>query len=132
MIKRSMGEVDMPGFQTKVLVVMSISGDNFRIILPNCMFGWACVLQQSWIFFFAKEDHFLMLFQMCTKLMLGLSNILMITVIAQNRINSIGSLFLCDRILRFGRSLNQSSIKPCLIIFLSFIFAKCYQLTALG
>ena len=69
---------------------------------------------------------------MCTKLMLGLSNILMITVIARNRINSIGSLFLCDRILRFGKSLNQSSIKPCLIIFLSFIFAKCYQLTALG
>ena len=44
-----------------------------------------------------------MLFQTCTKLMLGLSDILVITVIAWNRINSISLLFFHDRILRFGK-----------------------------
>ena len=34
---RSVGRVNMPGFQTKVLVVTSISGDNFGIILLNDM-----------------------------------------------------------------------------------------------
>ena len=34
---RSVGKINMPGFQTKVLVVTWISGDNFRIILLNCM-----------------------------------------------------------------------------------------------
>ena len=36
----------MPSFQTKGLVVMLISGDNFRIVPPNGMVCWACVLQQ--------------------------------------------------------------------------------------
>ena len=44
-----------------------------------------------------------MLFQTCTKLMLGLSDILVITVIAWNRINSISLLFFHDRILTFGK-----------------------------
>ena len=44
-----------------------------------------------------------MLFQTYTKLMLGLSDILVITVIAWNRINSISLLFFHDRILRFGK-----------------------------
>ena len=30
----------MPSLQTKALVVTPISGDNFRIIPPNCMVGW--------------------------------------------------------------------------------------------
>ena len=29
----------MPSLQTKALVVTPISGDNFRIIPPNCMVG---------------------------------------------------------------------------------------------
>ena len=44
---RSVGRVNMPGFHSKVLVVTWISGDNFRIILLNCMVGSACVLRQS-------------------------------------------------------------------------------------
>ena len=43
MIKRSMGEVDMPGFQTKALVVMSISGDNLESSHPIvCLDGHMC------------------------------------------------------------------------------------------
>ena len=61
---------------------MLISIDNFRIISSSCMVSQACVLPQSWIFFFAKEESFLMvLFQMCTKLTFGLSDIFVITVI---------------------------------------------------
>ena len=37
--KRIMGGVNMPSLQTKVLVATPISGDNFRIIPPNCMVG---------------------------------------------------------------------------------------------
>ena len=33
----------MQGFQTKALVVMSISGDNVRPIPPNYMVSQACV-----------------------------------------------------------------------------------------
>ena len=54
---------------------------------------------------FEKEDRFLMLFQTCTKLTFGLSVILVITVIARNRINSVGSLFFRDRILRFSENM---------------------------
>ena len=49
-----------------------------------------------------------MLFQTCTKLTFGLSDILVITVIAGNRINRVGSLFFRDRILRFGKNMPQS------------------------
>ena len=98
----------MPGFQTKALVVTSISGENFRIISPNCMVSQACVLRQSRFVLFIKEDRFLMLFQTCTKLTFGLSDILVITVIARNRIKSVGQLFICDRILRFGKNMPQS------------------------
>ena len=48
----------MLGFQTKVLVVTSMSGDFFRLIPPNCVASVACVFRQSWIFFFANEDRF--------------------------------------------------------------------------
>ena len=47
----------------------------------------------------------LMLFQTCTKLTFGVSDILVITVIARNRINSVGSLFFHDRILRFDKNM---------------------------
>ena len=76
----------------KALVVTSISDDKFRTIPPNCMVSYACVLPQSWIFFFANEDRFLMLFQSCTILTFALSDLLVITVIARNRINSVTSL----------------------------------------
>ena len=65
-----------------------------------------CVLMKL-NFFFVKEDHFLMLFQTCTKLTFGLSDVLVITVITRNRINSVGSLFFRDRILRFDKSIPQ-------------------------
>ena len=45
-----------------------------------------------------------MLLQTCNKLTFGLSGIHMVTVIARNRINSVGSLFFRDsRIPRFGK-----------------------------
>ena len=46
-----------------------------------------------------------MLFQTCTKLTFGLSDILVITVIARNRINSVGSLFFRNMILGFGENM---------------------------
>ena len=49
-----------------------------------------------------------MLFQTCTKLTFGLSDILVITVIARNRISSVGSLLFRDRILRFGKNMPLS------------------------
>ena len=66
------------------------------------------VRHMCWIFFFAKEDHFLMLFQMCTKPMFGQSDLLVITVIAWNRINSVGPLFFCDRTLSFSKNMPYS------------------------
>ena len=57
---------------------------------------------------FAKENRFLMLFQTCTKLTFGLSDVFVVTVIARNRINGVGSLFFRDRILRFGENMPQS------------------------
>ena len=79
--------------------------------------------------------------------MFGLSNVFVVTVIARNRRNGVGSLFFRDRILRFGENMpeslkrflsnfnvvaiqnfldgfrnslnvNQSSIKLCLIVHL--------------
>ena len=46
-----------------------------------------------------------MLFQTCTKLTFGLSDVFVVTVIARNRINDVGSLFFRDRILRFGKNM---------------------------
>ena len=34
-----MGGVNMPSLQTQALVVTPMSGDNFRVIPPNCMVG---------------------------------------------------------------------------------------------
>ena len=48
-----------------------------------------------------------MLFLTCTKLTFGLSDVLVVTVIARNRINGVGSLFFRDRILRFGENMTQ-------------------------
>ena len=73
-----------------------------------------------------------MLFQMCTKLTFGLSHILVIIVIARNRIYSVGSFFFCDRILRFGKNMLQSlksflsNFKECWNIG-SFTFCCCYS-----
>ena len=49
-----------------------------------------------------------MLFQTCTKLTFGLSDVFVVTVIARNRINGVGSLFFRDRILRFGKNLPET------------------------
>ena len=49
-----------------------------------------------------------MLFQTCTKLTFDLSDILVITVIARNRINVVGWLFFRGSILRFGKNMPQS------------------------
>ena len=56
-------------------------------------------------FLFAKEEHFLMLFQTSTKLTFGLFYKLVIRVIARKGINSVGSLLFSDRILRFGKNM---------------------------
>ena len=62
--------------------------------------------------FFAKENRFLMLFQACTKLTFGLSDVFVVTVIARNKIiNSVSSLFFRDRILRFGKNIPLKSEK---------------------
>ena len=58
--------------------------------------------------FFAKENRFFVLFQTSTKLTFGLSDVFVVTVIARNRINGVGSLFFRDRILRFGKNMPQS------------------------
>ena len=60
------------------------------------------------IFFFAKEDRFLVLFQTCTELKFGLSDTLVITVIARNRINSVGPLFFRGKIFMFGKNMPES------------------------
>ena len=49
-----------------------------------------------------------MLFQTCTKLTFGQSDLFVVTVVARNRINGVGSLFFRDRILRFGENMPQS------------------------
>ena len=58
--------------------------------------------------FFAKENRFFMLFQTSTKLTFGLSDVFVVTVIARNTINGVGSLVFPDRILRFGKNMPQS------------------------
>ena len=95
-----MGGINIPGFQTKALVVTPISGDNLDLF--HSIYGCLGIL------FFAKENRFLMLFQTCTKLTFGLSDILVITVIARSKMNSVGSLFFRNRILRFGKNIPQS------------------------
>ena len=49
-----------------------------------------------------------MLFQTCTKLTFSLSDVFVDLVNARNRINGVGSLFFCNRILRFGENMPQS------------------------
>ena len=49
-----------------------------------------------------------MLFQTCTKLTFGVSDVFVVTVIARNRINGAGSLFFHDRILRFSENMPLS------------------------
>ena len=49
-----------------------------------------------------------MLFQTCTKLMFGLSDVFVVTVIVKDRINGVGSLFFRDRILWLGENMPQS------------------------
>ena len=103
----------MPGFQTKVLVVTPISGDNFRLIPPNR------------IFFFARENRFLMLFQTCTKLTFGLSDVFVITVITRRRINSVGLFFVRNSILRFG-SLANSAHAPLIVVMAAYFPTPMY------
>ena len=52
-----------------------------------------------------------MLFQTCTKLTFGLSDVFVVTVMARNRINGVGSLSFRDRFLRFGESMPIKSEK---------------------
>ena len=49
-----------------------------------------------------------MLFQTCTKLTFGLSDVFVVTVIARIRINGVGSLFFRDRIFSFRKNMPQS------------------------
>ena len=61
--------------------------------------------------FLQKKTAFLMLFQTCNKLTFGLSDIIVITVIAMDRINSVSSLFFRNRILRFKNKYAPKSEK---------------------
>ena len=72
----------MPRFQTKALVVVIILDLSHPIVwLVRHMCSDKAVFS-----FLQKETTFFTLFQMCTKLTFGLSNILMITVMkALNR-----------------------------------------------
>ena len=86
---RSVGRVNMPGFQTKVLVVHGLV-----VIILELSFSIVWLVRhvssdKAKFSFFTKEGRFLMLFQMCTKLTFGLSYIPVIAVIAQNRIKSV-------------------------------------------
>ena len=49
-----------------------------------------------------------MLFRTFAKLTFGLSDVFVVTVIARNSINGVGSLFFRDRILRFHEDMPQS------------------------
>ena len=63
-------------------------------------------------FSFLQRNLFLVLFQTCTKLTFGLFDVFVVTVIARNRINGVGSLFFRDRIRgkeREGRSADSWS-----------------------
>ena len=55
----------------------------------------------SCLFFFDEENRFFMLFQTYTKLAFGLSDILIITVIVGNRIDSVGFLLQKRKILLY-------------------------------
>ena len=75
------------------------------------MISQACVLRQSWIFFFAKEDRFLMLSQTRIKLTFGLSYILVITVISRKELKrTLQNLFIISFKLTF--SVNQEKDIP--------------------
>ena len=67
-----------------------------------CFVGHVCS-DEAEFSFLQKKTAFLMLFQTCNKLTFGLSDIIVITVIAMNRINSVGSLFFRNRILTFKK-----------------------------
>ena len=57
------------------LVVTWIGGNNFGIFLSNLVISYACVLRQSRIFFFWKENSLLVLFQPRAKLKFSLYKI---------------------------------------------------------
>ena len=78
----------MGGVDTPDLVVIILDLSRLTVWLARV------VCSDKAEFSFSKEDRFLMLFQTCTKLTFGLSDVLVITVIARNRINSVGSVFL--------------------------------------
>ena len=79
----------------------AVTRGPFIRLLISCLFFWRGVNGRQEVsrhyhdkcFFFAKENRFLMLFQTCTKLTFGLSDVfvLFVTVIARNRINGAGS-----------------------------------------
>ena len=56
---------------------------------------------------FCKRKLVFDLFQTCTKLMFGPSDVFVVPVLARDRINGVGSLFFRDRILRFGENMPQ-------------------------
>ena len=96
----------MQGFQTKALVVTSISGENFSTFShPNVWLAMHVCPDKAELSFSQKKTTFLMLLQTYTKLTFGLSNVLVITVIARNTINSFGSLFFSGEILSFGKNM---------------------------
>ena len=88
MINRSVGRVDMQGFQTKALVVTLIGGDNFRLIPPNCIVGWHVCSDKAEFSSFKRRPVFNALSNVY-KLMFGLSNILAITVMTEDSLRNL-------------------------------------------
>ena len=60
LFKESVSGVDVPGFQTKALIVPPVGGNNFGIIPSNCIVDLAGMLRQS-RFSFTKKHCLLVL-----------------------------------------------------------------------
>ena len=83
----------LPSFQTKVLMVPPVGGNNFGIIPPNCIDGLASMLRQCgvFLFFFYKE-----------RLLFG-APLNVFAILARSGINRVGPLLPRYTILRFGK-----------------------------
>ena len=79
----------MPSFQTKALVVTPIVAIILHLSQPIVWLVRHVCSDKAEFSFLQK----MMLFQTCTKLTFGQSDLFVVTVVARNRINGVGSLF---------------------------------------
>ena len=83
----------MPSFQTKALVVTPIVAIILDLSHPIVWLVRHVCSDKAEFSFLQKKRGVLMLFQTCTKLTFGQSDLFVVTVVARNRINGVGSLF---------------------------------------